>query len=73
MEQERLASVAEKKQESRKRKLKPAETETETGEGGEEDVKDERKCLLCGLVGDRSSELAGRLLFYRYGNTCMFF
>ena len=73
MEKERLASVAEKKQESRKRKLMPAETETETGEGGEEDVKDERKCLLCGAVGDRSSELAGRLLFYRYGNTCMFF
>ena len=72
MEKERLASVAEKKQESRKRKLTPAKTETEM-EGGEEDVKDERKCLLCGLVGDRSSELAGRLLFYRYGNTCMFF
>jgi hypothetical protein len=72
MEKERLASVAGKKQQSRKRKLMPAETETEM-EGGEEDVKDERKCLLCGVVGDRSSELAGRLLFYRYGNTCMFF
>jgi hypothetical protein len=73
MEQERLASVAaEKKQQSRKRKLTPAETETER-EGGGEEGKDERKCLLCGAVGDRSSELAGRLLFYRYGNTCMFF
>ncbi len=73
MEQERLASMAEKKQQPRKRKLKPAKTETEMEGGGEEDVKDERKCLLCGVVGDRSSELAGRLLFYRYGNTCMFF
>jgi hypothetical protein len=67
MEQERLASVAGKKQQSRKRKLMPPETEME---GGEEEGKDERKCLLCGAVGDRSSELAGRLLFYRYFFKC---
>ena len=46
----------ESKLESRNRSTPQAEAET-----------DERKCLLCGRLGDIEEESAGRLLYYRSG------
>ena len=57
LERERLTARPESKA-SLKRKKALEKTE-------EEKATDERKCLLCGAAGDRDSQLAGRLLFYR--------
>jgi hypothetical protein len=62
MKKERQVALAEEQGTNRKAVGKKEPDSSAAGGAVEQD---ERKCLLCGSLGDRESELAGRLLYYR--------